>query len=235
MRKIFCFFAIGVLLFSACGKKEAKKEENKNSKYKTVEEKLNDNAPTYMLKGLTISGFSINDTTNGIKAKVLSPVKRIKDSTFSIKPMTLEVEKQFKQTVAELKEIGKKTEQHNLVIRTVSVVSYNNLISGLFEKRLTYAEEGKKENEFFAITYDMQKNTPLKITEIFNITAENFDKVANNFSKTEQMLSFEEFSTSQFAFSKDSLMVYPIREGKQISISAPLQSLEHYLINDKKE
>ena len=81
----------------------------------------------------------------------------------------------------------------------------------------------------------MQKNTPLKITEIFNITAENFDKVAKNFSKTEQTLSFEEFSTSQFAFSKDSLMVYPIREGKQISISAPLQSLEHYFINDKKE
>ena len=85
MRKIFCFFAIGVLLFSACGKKEAKKEENKDSKYKTVEEKLNDNAPTYMLKGLTISGFSINDTTNGIKAKVLSPVKRIKSGfSFSI-------------------------------------------------------------------------------------------------------------------------------------------------------
>ena len=224
-----------MLLFSACGKKETENKTNNDSKYKTIEEKLNDNAPTYMIKGLTISGFSVNDTANGIKAKVLLPVKRVKDSIFSVKPLILEAEKQFQQAVAELKKIGKKNEPHNLMIKTVSVVSYDNLISGLFEKKLTYAEEGKIENSFFALTYDMQKNTALKITEIFNVTNENFDKVVNNFSNIEPKMSFEEFSSSQFAFGKDSLYIYPLREGKQISVSAPLQSLEHYFINGNKE
>ena len=76
MRKIFCFFVIGAMVFASCGKKTSEKEEKKASDLKTVSVKLNEDAPLYMLSNMTVSGFSINDTTNGIKAKVLMPIKK---------------------------------------------------------------------------------------------------------------------------------------------------------------
>ena len=233
MRKIFYFFTIGLLLFSACGKKETENKTNNDSKYKTISVKLNEDAPTYMIKGLTISGFSVNDTINGIKAKVLMPIKKAKDTTYSINPITLEAQKVFKESIAQLKEIGKKNETHNLLIRTVFVTHYNGLLSALFEKEVICAESTIKDSTFFAITYDITKNTPLKIRQVLNIDEQSFEKIISNFTNLEPKMSFSEFETSQFAIGKDSLYIYPLREGKQQQISAPLQSLEHYFINGK--
>lgn len=235
MRKIFCFFVIGAMVFASCGKKTSEKEEKKASDLKTVSVKLNEDAPLYMLSNMTVSGFSINDTTNGIKAKVLMPIKKAKDTTYSIELMSLEAEKVFKESIAQLKEIGKKNEPHNLLIRTVFVTHHNGFLSALFEKEVICAETTSKDSTFFAITYDIKKNTPLKITQVLNIDEQSFEKVISNFTNIEPKMSFSEFESSVFAFGKDSLYIYPLREGKQISVSAPLQSLEYYFINGNKE
>ena len=218
------------MVFASCGKKTSEKEEKKAGDFKTVSVKLNEDAPLYMLGNMTVSGFSINDTTNGIKVKVLMPIKKVKDTTYSIKLMSLEAEKVFKESVAQLK-----NEPHNLLIRTVFVTHYNGFLSALFEKEVICAETTSKDSTFFAVTYDIKKNTPLKITQVLNIDEKSFEKVISNFTNLEPKMSFSEFESSVFALGKDSLYIYPLREGKQLQVSAPLQSLEHYFINGSKE
>ncbi len=226
MKLLFYFLTFSALIFASCGKKAEQKQEKKDTKLKTVEVKLNADAPTYMLQTLTISGFSINDTANGIKARMLIPVKKVKEETRSIKPIITTSEGVFKQGVEQIKQIGKKQEPHQLLVRTVWVVPYNNLLSALMEREIVYAESNQKDSLFFGVTYNVEKNIPLKITEVVNLNAQEFEKLSLPFG-------FEEFKSSQFAIGKDSLYIYPTIEGKQSKFTLPLQSLEHFIINDK--
>ena len=243
MKRIFYFFTLSALVFASCGKKAEEKQEKKDSNLKTIEVKLNDDAPTYMLQTLTVSGFSINDTVNGIKARVLSPVKKVKQETRSLKPITSRSEQIFKQSVEELKKIGKKQEQHQLLVRTVSVVAYNNLVSALMEREIIYAERNKSlckrrtgkdgDSLFFGVTYNVANNTPLKITEVININEKTFEKISSYFTNVEASLGFAEFANSEFAISNDNILLYPTKDSKQYEVAIPIQAIEHYIINDK--
>jgi hypothetical protein len=233
MKRIFYFLTFSALIFASCGKKAEQKQEKQETKFKSVELKLNEDAPTYMIKSLTIGGFSINDTVHGIKARVLAPVKKIKEETRSFKPINSCSEKMFKQSVEQLKQIGKKKEPHQLLVRTVSVVSYNNLISALMEREIIYAETNQKDSVFFGVTYNVEKNTPLKITEVFNIDEKNFEKIASYFTNVESTLCYNDFLSSEFAISKDSVFFYPRKQTTQYQVAIPLQPIEHYIINDK--
>ncbi len=233
MKRIFCFLALSTLIVVSCGKKAEEKQAKQPSDLKTVEIKLNDDAPEYMLQTLTISGFSINDTVNGIKARILTPVKKNKEVELSLKAVNVSIQQRFKESVEQLKQIGKKQEPHQLLIRMVSVVSYNNLISALMEREVLYAETNQKDSVFFGVTYDMKKNTPLKITEVFNIDEKGFEKISSYFTNVEASLGFNDFLSSEFAISKDSVFFYPSKQEKQFQVAIPIQSLEHYIINDK--
>lgn len=226
MKRVLCLFALSAIIVVSCGKKQEEKPQQNNTDLKTVEVKLNSDAPLYLLPNLTISGFTINDTINGIKAKVLSPFKKTKDNSFSIKPISIEAENQFKEAVAELKKVGKQSEPHSLLIRTVWVVAYNNLISALLEKEIIYAGNTQKDSLFFALTYNAKQNTPLKITEVLDLNAQEFEKLSLPFG-------YEEYKASQFAIGKDSLYIYPTIDGKQTQFTLPLQTIEHHIINDK--
>ncbi len=233
MKRIFYFLTFSALVFASCGKKAEEKQEKKDSNLKTIEVKLNDDAPTYMLQTLTVSGFSINDTINGIKARVLSPVKKVKQETRSLKPITSRSEQIFKQSVEELKKIGKKQEQHQLLVRTVSVVAYNNLVSALMEREIIYAETNQKDSLFFGVTYNVANNTPLKVRELLDIDEKKFEKIASYFTDVESSLGFAEFSNSEFAISNDNILLYPTKDSKQYEVAIPIQAIEHYIINDK--
>lgn len=233
MKRLFYFFTLSALVFASCGKKTEEKQEKKDSNLKTIEVKLNDDAPTYMLQTLTVSGFSINDTVNGIKARVLSPVKKVKQETRSLKPITSRSEQIFKQSVEELKKIGKKQEQHQLLVRTVSVVAYNNLVSALMEREIIYAETNQKDSLFFGVTYNVANNTPLKVRELLDIDEKKFEKIASYFTDVESSLGFAEFSNSEFAISNDNILLYPTKDSKQYEVAIPIQAIEHYIINDK--
>jgi hypothetical protein len=233
MKRIFYFLTFSALVFASCGKKAEEKQVEQEVNLKTVEVKLNDDAPIYMLQTLTISGFSINDTVNGIKARVLTPVKKIKEETRSFKPINSRSEQMFKQSVEQLKQIGKKQEPHQLLVRTVSVVSYNNLVSALMEREIIYAETNQKDSLFFGVTYNVEKNTPLKITEVININEKTFEKISSYFTNVEASLGFNDFVGSEFAISNDSIFVYPTKQEKQYQVAIPIQTIEHYIINDK--
>ncbi len=233
MKRIFYFLTFSALVFASCGKKAEEKQVKQETNLKTVEVKLNDDAPIYMLQTLTISGFSINDTVNGIKARVLSPVKKVKQETRSLKPITTRSEQIFKQSVEELKKIGKKQEQHQLLVRTVSVVAYNNLVSALMEREIIYAETNQKDSLFFGVTYNVANNTPLKVRELLDIDEKKFEKIASYFTDVESSLGFAEFSNSEFAISNDNILLYPTKDSKQYEVAIPIQAIEHYIINDK--
>ncbi len=233
MKRIFYFLTFSALIFASCGKKAEEKQEKQNSNLKTVEVKLNEDAPTYMLQTLTISGFSVNDTVNGIKAKMLIPIKRVKEETRSFKVIASKGEQIFKQSVEEIKKIGKKEVPHQLLVRTVSVVSYNSLVSALMEREIIYAETNQKDSLFFGVTYNVANNTPLKIREVLDIDEKKFEKISSYFTNVESSLGFEDFSNSEFAISKDNILVYPTKDLKQYEISIPIQAIEHYIINDK--
>ncbi len=233
MKRLFYFLTFSALIFASCGKKAEQKQEKNDTKLKTVEIKLNEDAPTYMLQTLTISGFSINDTVNGIKAKMLVPIKRVKEETRSFKLIASKAEQIFKQSVEEIKKVGKKEMPHQLLVRTVSVVAYNNLVSALMEREIVYAESNQKDSLFFGVTYNVANDTPLKIREILDIDDKKFEKISSYFTNVEASLGFEEFVNSEFAISKDNILVYPIKDSKQYEVSIPIQAIEHYIINDK--
>lgn len=233
MKRIFYFLTFSALVFASCGKKAEEKQVKQETNLKTVEVKLNDDAPIYMLQTLTVSGFSINDTVNGIKARVLTPVKKVKQETRSLKPITTRSEQIFKQSVEELKKIGKKQEQHQLLVRTVSVVAYNNLVSALMEREIIYAETNQKDSLFFGVTYNVANNTPLKVRELLDIDEKKFEKIASYFTDVESSLGFAEFSNSEFAISNDNILLYPTKDSKQYEVAIPIQAIEHYIINDK--
>lgn len=233
MKGMFYVLIFSACLMFSCGKKTEQTPAKEQKDLKMVTVKLNDDAPTYMLKNLSVSGVSITDTINGIKAKMLIPIKKLKDDALSLKPITSRSEQIFKQSVEELKKIGKKQEQHQLLVRTVSVVAYNNLISALMEREILFAETNQKDSLFFGVTYNVAKNTPLNIKEVLDIDEKKFEKISSYFTNIEPSLGYEDFSSSEFAISLDSIFIYPTKDLKQYQISIPIHAIEHYIINDK--
>ena len=62
--KIFCILFLTVAVFAcwSCGKKQ--QQTQKDERFTTKQEKLNENAPEYLPEFVSISGLRINDTTN---------------------------------------------------------------------------------------------------------------------------------------------------------------------------
>lgn len=226
------FSLILVFCVISCGKKEQKPE--KDSKFTKKQIELTEEKPEYLLNDMSISGFKINDTVNGIKVNLLCPVVKSKTAEFSTKLIYEISNSHFKNFVAEAKEKGKHDSVfHSLNIRTVFVNSYNNLISCLMERKSEFAGEETRKH-YFGVTYKKTADKPLKFTEVFPLDESMFEEFRQLFSEKAASLSLKDFNESQFAIGKDSLFVFVSKDEKnQMKLSVPVLMVEGFIINGK--
>lgn len=221
-----------VFCMVSCGKKDQKTKTD--SRFTTKRVEITEEKPEYLLNDMSISGFRVNDTINGIKVNLLCPVVKSKTAGFSTKLIYEISNSYFKNFVAEAKEKGKNDSiYHQLNIRTVFVNSKAGLISCLMEENAKFVGEGIRKS-YFGVTYKKTEDKALSFAEVFPIDEANFDDFKLLFSSKADVLSKKDFDESQFAIGKDSLYVFVIgEENKQTKLSAPIQSIEEFIINGK--
>ena len=216
----------------SCGKKDQKAKND--SRFTTKQVEITDEKPEYLLNDMSISGFRVNDTINGIKVNLLCPVVKSKTAGFSTKLIYEISNSYFKNFVAEAKEKGKNDSVfHQLNIRTVFVNSKAGLISCLMEEKAKFVGEEIRKS-YFGVTYKKTDDKALSFAEVFPIDEANFDEFKLLFSTKADALSKKDFDESQFAIGKDSLYVFVGgKESSQTKFSAPIQSIEGFIINGK--
>ena len=98
------FSLVLVFCVVSCGKKDQKAKTD--SRFTTKQVEITEEKPEYLLNDMSISGFRVNDTINGIKVNLLCPVVKSKTAGFSTKLIYEISNSYFKNFVAEAKEKG---------------------------------------------------------------------------------------------------------------------------------
>lgn len=233
--KFFCilFLTAAVFAYWSCGKKQ--QQPQKDKRFVTKQEKLNENAPEYLPEFVSISGLRINDTTNNIKVNILCPVPKSKETKINLKPIGEFANVLFKDFVKRAKEAGKTSgEFHKLNIKTVFVNSNNNLISCLLESKEHFAGKAEEKSSY-GVTYKANGSKPLSFKEVFPLDERSFGEFKSLFGEKAAGLSLDDLENCRFAVGRDSVYLF-INKGSEVGQSkyaAALSVAEVFMINGR--
>ncbi len=219
--------------YNSCGKKEA--EKKKDPRFTTKQEKISENKPEYLLNGLTIGGFRINDTANHIKVNIFTPVIASKEVKYSLKPITEISTRQFKDFVRRAKEREKHDSIfHCLDISTVFVNSNGNLVSALLKQTEQFVEE-EETTSYFGVTYRKNAVTSLPFPEVFPLNEKSFADFKQIFSQDVESYGLKDFENCSFAIGRDSLFVFISQSAgvKQAKLAADILQAEAFMAHGK--
>lgn len=206
--KFFCilFFAAAVFACGGCGKKQ--QQTQKDKRFVTKQEKLNENAPEYLPEFVSISGLRINDTTNNIKVNILCPVPKGKKTEIDLKPISSFANGLFKDFVKRAKAAGKQEGAfHELNVKTVFVNVRNNLLSCLLESRERLAGQ-EEASSYFGLTYRATDAKTLSFKQAFPLDEKNFGEFKNLFGDKAEAMSFKDLENCRYAIGQDSLYIF---------------------------
>lgn len=233
--KFFCILFLTVAVFAcwSCGKKQ--QQTQKDERFTTKQEKLNENAPEYLPEFVSISGLRINDTTNNIKVNILCPVPKSKEAKINLKPINAFADVLFKDFVKRAKEAGKKSgDFHKLNIKTVFVNVHNNLISCLLENKEQFAGKGE-EKSCFGVTYKTNGTKPLGFKEVFPLDEKSIGEFKSLFGEKAAVLSLDDLADCRFAIGRDSVYLFISKEAgaEQSKYAAALSLADAFMINGR--
>lgn len=233
--KIFCILFLTVAVFAcwSCGKKQ--QQTQKDERFTTKQEKLNENAPEYLPEFVSISGLRINDTTNNIKVNILCPVSKSKEAKINLKPINAFADVLFKDFVKRAKDAGKKSgDFHKLNIKTVFVNTDNNLISCLLENKEQFAGK-KEEKSYFGVTYKANGTKPLSFKEVFPLDEKSVGEFKSLFGEKAAALNLDDLANCRFAIGRDSVYLFISKEAgaEQSKYAAALSLADVFMINGR--
>lgn len=148
LKKFFTLFVLFFVVFSVffCSCSKSKEKGKSGESTEKTDNGRNEDKAQYLLDGLAIGGLNINDTANGIRARLLFPVIRNKDFKYDVKPVIALSEEYFRTFVEKAKRKGKIDGSfHQYVIRTVFVNVYEDIFSVLMQQRFKMADENVEE------------------------------------------------------------------------------------------
>ncbi len=229
------FFVVFSVFFCSCSKSKEKGKIGGSTE--KTDNGRNEDKAQYLLDGLAIGGLNINDTTNGISARLLFPVIRNKDFKYDVKPVIALSEEYFRAFVEKAKKRGKIDGSfHQYVIRTVFVNVYEDIFSVLMQQRFKMADEKDFVEEYYAFNCKSNQKTDLSFTDVLNVNETNYKDFQKLFSGKLDSVDLKLLSESDFAFGRDSLFVFVDcgqGEGLQLKAAAPMNRAKRFVLNGR--